>query len=84
VPFPAPERAPVAGPRHGVEGGSVVADDLRVVADYLFELAERARLGGHTSRAMALELAAEDYEAELAVRARLAADGRAAELHPAS
>jgi len=55
------------------------------VADYLFELAERARIGGHTSRAMVLELAAEDYEAELAVRTRLAAaDGQVEVLDPAS
>jgi hypothetical protein len=83
VPFSASDRAPVTGRTHGDKSES--ADDLRAVADYLFELAERARIGGHTSRAMVLELAAEDYEAELAVRTRLAAaDGQVEVLDPAS
>ena len=82
--FPAPDQPRPLGSDHGTEARPA-EDDLRAVADYLFELAERARSGGYSSRAMALELAAEDYEAELAVRARLTFAGTQLEaLHPAS
>ncbi len=44
-------------------------DDLRATVEYLCQLAQQARDEGKPVRATALELMAEDYEAELAAAA---------------